>query len=336
MKTTLILLLAMAGVATAQTTAVTKNPNTDELKGSLVVPSNQFLQVDGTLQTSQSPVLFGRSSLDIWSGFEAFTSILSSESNRHGLLVRTSNVAGAAIIGISETGAAAGKFFQFNSYASPTVWIGRDPNTWPWGDPPLSPTLVVTSPANWTQTPVALFKKNQNDVVLSIGSDGSVKAPFQDYTDVNALTTRGFVEGTFARRFGVTNGAEAEGGEVGEYYSSEGTSTDLVTATAKTVHTLTLPPGDWDVQGTVTYSLAAGTAVSYVQQGVSGIADTFDATNAYTAVSSAITNAGPTVCTTPVVRMNLTGTAVIHLVARAGFTTSTLNASGFLRARRVH
>lgn len=335
MKTTILLLLAMAGSATAQSAAVTKNPNTDELNGSLVVPSGQMLRVDGYLQTGQLPVMLGRDTPDTWSNFQAFTSILSSDTSRHGLVVRTSNNAGAAIVGVSETGAPAGKFFQFYNFTSPAVWIGRDPNTYPWSEPPISPSLVVTTPANATQTPVAEFRKNQNETVLFIGSDGSVKAPLQDYTDVNALTTRGYAEANFAKRYGVFNGSNANNGEVGEHLSSAGGLTALVTATAKSVHAITLTAGDWDVEGTANYALAAGTVVSYVQQGVSAANNSFDTSVCYTALSSAITNAGPTVCATPTVRMNLTSSTTIYLVVRAGFTTSTLNASGYIRARRV-
>ena len=197
MKTTIPILLALAGAAAAQTAAVTKNPVNNMMNGSLVVPPGQTLRVDGTLQTAQSPVLLGRWEPDVWTGVEAFTSILSSDTNRHGLVVRTLNSAGAAIVGVSETGAPGGKFAQFGNYSSPAVWIGRDPNTWPWGDPPLSPTLMVTSPAIDTVTPVAVFKRNQNDTVFSIGSDGSVTAPLQTYTDANALVTRGYADANY-------------------------------------------------------------------------------------------------------------------------------------------
>ena len=239
------------------------------------------------------------------------------------------------MIGLSETGACAGKFIQVYNFSSPTVYLGRDATSYPWWSPPTSPTLVVSTPANWTVTPIAQFKKNQNDVVLSIGSDGSVTAPYQQYTDSNALITQSFASNNFMTKYGVTNGINAAGGEVGEYSASSGISTSLVTAAAKTIHSVTLPAGDWDIEGVATYTKAATTVVTYIQQGISTTSNTLGGTGTFTATAATISDVIPSAFTTPVVRLNLSSSTTVHLVSRAGFTTSTLTASGFLRVRRV-
>jgi hypothetical protein len=335
MKPILSILIFLSGVAFAQNAAVTKNPNNNYLTGDLVMPGGRLLRVDGTLQTAQTPILLGRSYADDWNGQSAFTSILSSDYAYHGLLSRTQGNAGIAIIGLSETGACAGKFVQLYNFSSPTVYLGRDATSFPWGNPPTSPTLIVSTPADWTVTPIAEFKKNQSEVVLSIGSDGSVTAPLQHYADSNALITKIFADSTFMPKNGVTNGSDASSGVVGQYLTSTGSSTSLVTATAKTIHSLTLAAGDWDIEGVATYTKAATTVVTYTQQGISTTNNTLGGTGTFTATAAAISDVIPSAFTTPVVRLNLTGTTTVYLVSRAGFTTSTLTATGFLRARRV-
>jgi hypothetical protein len=335
MKSALIIILGLSGVAFAQNAAVTKNPNNNYLTGDLVMPGGRLLRVDGTLQTAQSPILLGCTYNDNWNGQPAFTSILSSDYAYHGLLSRTQGNAGIAIIGLSETGACAGKFVQLYNFSSPTVYLGRDAASYPWWSPPTSPTLVVSTPANWTVTPIAEFKKNQSEVVLSIGSDGSVTAPYQQYTDSNALITQSFAANTFMAKAGVTGGYDANPGEVGEYAASSGSSTSLVTATAKTIHSLTITAGDWDIEGVATYTKAATTVVTYTQQGISMTNNTLGGTGTFTATATAISDVIPSAFTTPIVRLNLTSNTTIYLVSRAGFTTSTLTTTGFIRARRV-
>lgn len=329
------LFFSLSGVAFAQNAAVTKNPNTNRLTGDLVMPAGRTLFVEGTFKTGQFPAHLGRNEPDAWGNQIGFTSILASDSSYHGLIARTQGNAGIAVIGLSETGACAGKFVQFNSFASPTVYIGRDVESFNPFYPPTSPSLVVSTPANYAITPIAEFRKNQSDVVLKIGSDGSVTAPLQQYFDTNALVTRSYADGSYLPQIGVTNGSNAANGRVGEYVTSTGASTSLVTTAAKTIHSLTLTPGDWDVEGVATYTKAAATVVTYTQQGISTGSNVIGNTGTFTATAAGISDAIPSAFATPVVRINLSITSTVHLVARAGFTTSTLNATGFIRARRV-
>jgi len=335
MKSTLLTLFALSGGAFAQTAAVTKNPSTNQLNGNLIMPFGRSLRVDGTLQTSQTPVLLGRSTSDLWGDWPAFTSILSSEGGNHGLISRTQGHAGIAVVGLSETGACAGKFIQLYQFSSPAVFLGRDAASFPWDAPPPSPTLVVSTPANWSITPVAEFKKNQSEVVLSIGSDGSVIAPLQQYTDSNALITYGTAANTFMTRFGTTNGSDAGVGQIGEYLQVSGSNINQTTNTTVTLVSRTLTAGDWDVEGIATYTKAATTVVTSTQQGISTTLNTLGATGTFTSTAAAISDAVPSAFTTPTVRLKLTTTTTVYLVCRPGFTTSTLTASGFLRARRV-
>lgn len=327
-------LVGFSGEAIAQNAAVTKNSNTNRLAGDLVMPAGRTLFVEGSLRAAFEPVMLGGSSPEEWGGQMAYTSILTS-SYGHGLVSRTTGNAGIAVIGLSETGACAGKFVQFNSFASPAVYIGRDVESFNPFYPPTSPSLVVSTPANYAITPIAEFRKNQSDVVLKIGSDGSVTAPLQQYFDTNALVTKSHADDSYLPQIGVTNGSNAANGRVGEYVTSTGASTSLVTTAAKTIHSLTLTPGDWDVEGVATYTKAASTVVTYTQQGISTGNHVIGNTGTFTTTAAGISDAIPSAFTTPVVRINLNITSNVYLVARAGFTTSTLNATGFIRARRV-
>lgn len=335
MKLSLTILLGLTASGFAQTAAVTKNPNDNRLTGNLVMPSGKSLLVEGTLQTNQTPILLGRPDRDSMSGLDAFTSILSSDTNNHGLIVRTTNSAGIPIVGLSETGASAAKFFQLSTFSSPAVWIGRDPATWVPFSGFSSPTLLVTTPSDWEGALIAEFKKNHTEVVFRIGDDGSVTAPLQTYTDSNALVTVGHANQTYQPLTGVTNGSSASVGQVGEYRSGGGGAAPLTSGAAMSVYGFPLAAGDWDVEGVVTYSKAATTVVTYTQQGISTSNNTIGATGTYTASASAISDAIPSAFTTPVVRISVASTTTVYLVAKAGFTTSSLSAAGFIRARRV-
>ncbi len=335
MKHSITILLGLTACGFAQTAAVTKNPNDNRLTGNLVMPSGKSLLVEGTLRTNQTPILLGRTDRDSMSGLDAFTSILSSDTNNHGLIVRTTNSAGIPIVGLSETGASAAKFFQLSTFSSPAVWIGRDPATWVPFSGFSSPTLLVTTPSDWEGTPIAEFKKNHTEVVFRIGDDGSVTAPLQTYADSNALVTVSHANQTYQSLTGVMNGSNAGTGQIGEYRIGTAGTVSLVTATAKTVHSISLPAGDWDIEGIATYTKAASTVVTFTQQGISTTNNAMGATGTFAASASAISDVIPSAFTTPQVRLNLTNTTTVYLVANAGFTTSSLSAAGFIRARRV-
>lgn len=112
----------------------------------------------------------------------------------------------------------------------------------------------------------------------------------------------------------------------------------LITDTAKTVVSLALTPGDWDVSGVVAYVPGASTSITFLRQSISATADTDGAAIASRASASAAVVPGATNTPnhdTPVVRLNLTAPATYYLVAHAVFSVSTLSAYGIIRARRI-
>lgn len=140
---------------------------------------------------------------------------------------------------------------------------------------------------------------------------------------------------------GTTTNDSAAAGSVGELISSNipsGSATALVSGTPKTVTSIVLTPGDWDVSGTVGI-LPAGTTTSTGQAG--GINLT---TNVLPVTPGAgalhyswhTTPAGlGTTFSVGMTRISVAVNTTVYLIAQSTFAVSTSAACGFLRARRV-
>lgn len=137
---------------------------------------------------------------------------------------------------------------------------------------------------------------------------------------------------------GVTSGSNADAGDIGEYVESliaVGSATALTTATAKNVTSLTLDPGDWDLEGIVSFSTASAT-FSAIQGGINSTSATIptDGSEAYSGVTGTALSAKDSV-TCPRKRFNITVTTTIYLVAKATFSVGSVSAFGQITARRV-
>ena len=142
---------------------------------------------------------------------------------------------------------------------------------------------------------------------------------------------------------GTTTNNSANALSVGEYVSGTlavGSATSLTTATAKTIISISLTAGDWDVAATGYILPAAGTQVASVASSISQTNNTLDTANG-SIVSNALGNMVVATFSTehgvPVapVRISLSGTTTIYLVMTATFSVSTMTAYGNIRARRV-
>jgi len=136
MKLGLSILLFLSGSVLAQTTAVTKNPNTNQITGNLVMGANRVLTFDpnslltlnglmqtatggagGKIQVNNSGLIFG--SVD---GMITITA-----RNNHAVVARTPNPTdGIALVGWSSSGAAGVKAVQDTYFTSPTLTVWRD------------------------------------------------------------------------------------------------------------------------------------------------------------------------------------------------------------------
>ena len=165
-----------------------------------------------------------------------------------------------------------------------------------------------------------------------------------------AGSASGLTSGTLpaARTNGHLNGEPSNGnaaaGEIGEYIESVITNGSPVAAgatnVAKTLTSISLTAGDWDVSGVIQWIPLATTVLSSYSGSISLTTNAVDITNGRFSVitlQTGITGAGNTdgsSVLTPC-RFSLSGTTTIFLVGRAAYTTAGLNMYGILRARRV-
>jgi hypothetical protein len=172
-----------------------------------------------------------------------------------------------------------------------------------------------------------VFKINGTQITSITGTGASVLA-------TNPTITNPAIVGT-------STNDNAAAGNVGEYVESvlvSGSAVALTTTTAKTVTSIPLTAGDWDVDCVVNYGPTATTSITSDAASLSLTTNTFDAT----AGRFVQITRPPTVngglndsVAVPPYRFSLSGSTTIFLVAESIFTASTNAASGIIRARRV-
>ena len=126
-------------------------------------------------------------------------------------------------------------------------------------------------------------------------------------------------------------------GEIKTASLAVGSATALTTATPKTIISIALPPGDYEVDGVVDFLPAASTSITKLSEGASAATNTFGADDTFS--SSHMAAVVPTAIaqrrSIPQQRFTLTTDGVIFLIAEAIFTVSTMTAFGTLRAKRI-
>lgn len=147
---------------------------------------------------------------------------------------------------------------------------------------------------------------------------------------------------TFAQ-VGTTTNDDAAAGSIGEYVSStlaQASATSLTTQTAKTVTSISLTAGDWDVDGVVNFIFGLTTNAIALYGGISTTNNTLGANNTFAGVtndSSGVVygNVLQVRNMVPHQRISISGTTTVYLIAYADFTVSTTTVHGLIRARRV-
>jgi len=140
---------------------------------------------------------------------------------------------------------------------------------------------------------------------------------------------------------GRVDGSAASAGQVGEYIQSVipvGSGVSLTTATPANITSITLSPGDWDVEGNVSVS---GTSVTTAAG--NNWAGSINTTSATISTDGTEANEIPGVLTTTSVkqsigisrkRISVTTTTTVYLVAQTVFSAGTMVGYGNLTARR--
>ena len=142
-------------------------------------------------------------------------------------------------------------------------------------------------------------------------------------------------------RTATTTNDNASAGQIGEMLESTvlaGSAVSLVSATAKTVTSITLTPGDWDVWGNVWLILNVATTITNVQAAIHTTTDAIPtAPNAGAAASIAatLTTGGTQGLSAGARRISVAVNTPVYLVAQAAFAINTCAAYGYLGARRA-
>jgi hypothetical protein len=141
---------------------------------------------------------------------------------------------------------------------------------------------------------------------------------------------------------GVASNTAATAGNFGEIIKSvvtSGSAVPLVSSTSKTVTSITLTAGEWNITGCV-YILPAATTSTTTEAVSIGDADnTFITTPGRYAelTTSAVVTGGveDTYCV-PAYYLSLSGNSTKYLIANAAFSVSTASAFGYIQAVRIH
>lgn len=167
---------------------------------------------------------------------------------------------------------------------------------------------------------------------VSAVADSSFVAP-----TANGTAATGQIPGT-------TTNDNASTGNVGEFVSASlvsGSATSLVTDTAKTIISLSLTAGDWDITGTCYFTVAGTTTLKYALCSPSLVTNQLDnAAGNYTgqefgATGIALGESTGLAMNAPTVRRSISITTTMFLIGQSGFGVSTNAAWGLIRARRV-
>ena len=176
------------------------------------------------------------------------------------------------------------------------------------------------------------------------GIIGNVTPATGAFTSITASST--ITPSQTAGIVGTTTNNNANAGSVGEVVSSSvavGSAVSLTTATGaftgKTITSISLTAGDWDVFGTIGINNASTTNFTAIGGGINTVTDTLnsayeeEARFAYGAAGLVPNNVIS--FTFPTTRVSIASTTTYYLIGYAQFSVSTATAFGRITARRM-
>lgn len=160
-------------------------------------------------------------------------------------------------------------------------------------------------------------------------NDGSGNLSFSTAVSQGSSGANGIIQGT-------NTNDDAASGRVGEYVSSTVTSpVSLTTNVVSNITTISLTAGDWDVSGNVGLAIGSGTTLTYAIGAISDTSAVQPAAPASTVEAYFGAPVTDPVFPLPTIRVSLASTTTYYLIAKAGFSVSTLGGYGTIWARRA-
>lgn len=164
-------------------------------------------------------------------------------------------------------------------------------------------------------------------------SIGGTTANSGKFTTLQATST--ITPSTTSGVVGTTLGDNANAGSIGEYVTANASGVSLTTTTTANITSISLTAGDWDVSGTVLFSISGGGTLTLQYGGISTTSATLGGIGSYWQDNNTSpANAGSGYAT-PIFRVNVSSPTTVYLVAQGVFGSGTCTASGLIRARRV-
>jgi hypothetical protein len=154
------------------------------------------------------------------------------------------------------------------------------------------------------------------------------------FTTITASST--ITPSSTAGIVGTTTNDNANAGSVGEFITATGTSVSLpIAGTTTNITSISLTAGDWDVSGTVQVNNSAN-VLSNAVAGISTTTGTQGAVGTFSQIATTASGAFFITMTqaTPVVRLSLSGTTTVFLIASGFAASGTGTGSGVISARR--
>lgn len=191
-------------------------------------------------------------------------------------------------------------------------------------------------------TNVATFLGNAlpSAVVTFLGtpSSANLRSALTDETGTGAAVFATSPEITTPTITGVTSGAGATSGEVGEVAVSSGTTGTLTSTNPISAGNVVLSAGDWDISAQVQFNAAGGTNVTdwYASISTTSANIASPIANSLTAHERVPASADHSQCLViPPTQVLPTGSTTYHINVRGDFTGTAPTVSYVIRARRM-
>lgn len=155
-------------------------------------------------------------------------------------------------------------------------------------------------------------------------------------TSVVALTATGAITPSqTAGIVGTTTNNNANSGSVGEFVTATGTNVPLTNNVAANIISISVNPGDWDIDGAVEFDANATTNITGVIAGINTSSGVLPNSPFKASILANLVTGGAASIVVPTTRISVSSLTTIYLVGQCSFNTSTATATGFIRARRI-